>query len=184
MPRRVLRLAAVLVALVVAPAGCTCAGSTFYVAQGVRDELPDWVGPCEKRFLSEPIRFDDPAASDGFEAVQAGDVSFACQKGRLTLRIRPIEQLEIQAPVALAPGRKVIVSARAYDAEGNPLRLGTSPVWSVEGGEPLDRCSHMLGSCLDASQLRLRAPEAGVVVLTVGVAGTTARRSVPVGPPP
>lgn len=175
-----LRLTAALLTLAVAPAGCTCAGSAFYVAQGVRDEMPDWVGACDKRPLSEPIRFDDPEASDVFEAVAAGDVSFACQKGRLTLRIRPIDRLEIQSPAALAPGRKVIVSARAYDADGNLLRLGSSPVWSVEGGEALDRCNHMRGTCLDAASTRLRAPLSGAVDLTVGVAGTTARRSVPV----
>lgn len=147
--------------------GCR-SGAVFYVAQGVRDRLPDYAGRCPRDTLTgDALRF--VAEGDSYVAERAGESSLRCEDGTLTLRVRPLVRLRLDAPAEAPPGTRLIVRVVGEDAEGRALRLGDAPVWSVDGGDTLDRCNHMLGSCLSADAVRVRTAERGPTTLRVEV---------------
>ncbi|RMH41292.1 MAG: hypothetical protein D6689_11435 [Deltaproteobacteria bacterium] len=170
------------VGLAIAATGTACAqtGAVYYVAEGARVTDLTRIRDCDRRVETGPIRFRDPAASSTFHAVAAGDVTLKCATGRVTVRVRPIHRLEIEGPAELAPQSVAVLAVRAYDRDGHDLLLGDSPTWSVEGGDVVGRCNHMLGRCPSAASVRVRSPASGAVEVTVQVAGATARRRIPV----
>lgn len=163
--RRAPRSCRFTLALACTLAGCGGSAASFSLAVGWSGPLPSWNGPCDGD--PEPASVIARTSAGSYRAIAPGSASVPCKDGTLRLVVRTPDRITVE-PTTIRQHHTSILRARVADARGE-LDVGNGDVsWTLPPQLPEgDRCSHMLGTCLDAHSVRVSAGQPGTFPVTV-----------------
>lgn len=155
------RAAALVLAL--GSCGSHAGAATYRLAVGWNGSLPSLHGPCDAASLGTGGVLE-PSAPGVFVARRAGTVDIRCRDGKLRLVVRQPTRIDIDPIDALRANGTYVLSARVADAEGE-LAVGDADIeWTLPPRlRRVDRCEHMLGTCLSSAHVRVVADAPGDV---------------------